>query len=1104
MNAKTSGGSDGAAIRALLLGLVFFASGASGLVYEVAWSRTLRLVVGSTTLSHTIVLTAFMGGLALGSWVAGRRIDRVARPLRVYGVLELAIGAYGLLLPFLVSAASPLLGALYRSCEGRPGLFAVGELLLLGPIVLPGSALMGATLPTLGRAVTRSSVAREGGWLYAVNTLGASAGAALSGFVIMPALGLMATTLVAAITNGALAVAVFAIAARWPEVDSPPSTDVPGGKAPEPAPQAASRLATESRAESTAALAVALTGLAGMTLQIVWTKLFVTSVGSSTFAFTGVVAVYIVGIGAGAALGTRLLGLARPAVLLAVAALASALGAAFTVPFFAWLPTHVAELTSERISDLTAGSLAPLVGHEMLWLLVGLGPATLFLGATFPLGVAAAGGSPRSPGRALARVSTASSLGSIVGALLGGLVLLPSVGLSNTLRVAALLMGVAGLVAVAGVSEGSRVARRWPVGLAGLLVVLVVSLPGPGARLLDAGGYLFVKSSDLAEVQKRAKEEQKTVDVRAVVERHDKLLAHGEGEDLVAARYGVGYDEYLVINGKVDASSRADVETQLLLSHITLLIHGPGAKRVCVIGLGSGMSAGAALAYPWVERVDVVEISRTVYEIVKGSRLFDFLSHGALEDKDRTRLLLADGRTHIWNSSDLYDVIVSEPTNPWIAGVGDLYTTEHFEHLRQRLAPGGVVGQWLQGYSTTPELFRTIVRTFRGVFPDCQIWRFAQGEDFLLVAGRDGGDLTISLAQVQAVASANPKLAESLAEADVFSPGSLEWYFALDVAGVKEIAGEGPKNTDDLGFLEYHAPAALFQDAFPLDDPRAVELARSARSPFLDADPDELARIRALREDYYKACRLRRYEPDPDALRRAEAILGKIVDLAPPPATFVKAQRSEVLAERLLRGEIKGDEAIRDALARMAEVPSRSPRVLASYAKAAWEVGEVGLAESAYRRVLELRPFWDEGRTRLATILAGRRAFPEALEVLAGVEEPSAESLGLQGTALAGLGKSADARTAFERAVALDPRAFKAWIGLGKIKGAAKDLAGAREAFERAAACEPKAAGVWFNVALASYQLHDLPRAREACAKALEVDPRDERALQLRAELGSP
>jgi spermidine synthase/tetratricopeptide (TPR) repeat protein/MFS family permease len=1148
---RATQGEASSGLRAALLGLVFFVSGSSGLIYEVAWTRTIRLFVGSTTLSHTIVLAAFMGGLALGAWIAGGRADRAARPLRVYGILELAIGAYGLLVPFLVRALGPALGALYRACEGRPWAFALGELLVLGPVILPGSALMGATLPVLGRAIARAraapgGVARDGGWLYAVNTLGAAIGAALAGFELLPLLGLTATTLVAALTNGALAAGVFAIEGRWPGEShwfsgaSPPKSPRHGGTSrpperselrsppcggePPPSAALARPLGDASRANSfeierdprastaddeddasgaprAAALAIALTGLAGMTLQIAWTKLFVTSAGSSTFAFTGVVAVYILGIGAGAALGTRLLSLkTNSARLLAGAAIGSAVAAAFTVPFFAYLPGRVAELTVERIQQLMSEDLAPVLAWECVFLAVGLGPATVCLGATFPLGVAVAGGSPHRPGRALGRISAASSLGSIAGALGGGLVLLPVFGLTGALRLAALLMGGAGLVAL-GVAPGGRRARAtWGLGALATLVVLVLTLPGPDARILDSGAYLFRGSQRVQEARKRAQSRGETADALEPVRRPDRLVKHGEGDDLVAAVYSTGYDEYLVINGKVDASSHADAETQLLVAHITMLLHGPGAKNVCVIGLGSGMTTGAVLAHPGVERVDLVEISPTVVETVRSSRLFGFLSHGALDDP-RTRLLLADGRTHLWHASERYDVIVSEPTNPWIAGVGDLYTREHFARVKERLAPGGVVGQWLQGYSTTPELFKTLVRTFRSVFPDVQIWRFAQGEDFLLVARREGGELSMKLADVKSVASGNERLLESLEEANVFSPSSFFWFFSLDSAGVRELVGEGEENTDDSGYLEFHAPAALFRDAFPLDEPSAVALADNARSPFPDGSDEELARVRALKQDYYRACRLRRYDRS-GALVEADGILKRIIEKAPPPATFVKSERAAVLAERLLREELTDGETVRAALDDMAEVPLRSARVLASYASSAWKVGEVGRAETAYRRVLELRPFWDEGRTRLATILIARRDWSEALEVLAKVATPTGESLALEGAAQAGLNRPDAARAAYERAVALDPSASKAWTGLGRLRAQANDLAGAREAYSRAVEGEPKIAAAWFNLAAASYALHDLERAREACTRALALDPKDERVRALARELG--
>ncbi|MBI3722567.1 tetratricopeptide repeat protein, partial [bacterium] len=1002
----------------------------------------------------------------------------------------------GLVLPAILRAASPILGALYRSCESRPTLFAVGELAILAPIILPGASLMGATLPALGRAVTRANVAREGGRLYAINTLGAALGAGLAGFWILPSLGLQATTIATAATNGWLAVLVLVldrgIAQRAPL--PPPDTGKPDDE-------------EDTRGfPRLAALAVGLTGLAGMTLQIVWTKLFVVSVGSSTFAFSGVVAVYIVGLGVGAALGTWALGWkVSPARLFVFAASGSGLLASLTPIFFAWLPGSAALFVYEFSSQLQEGVLTPVLVRELALLLLALGPPTILLGATFPLAVAVAGGSPSRPGRALARVSSASSVGSIGGALVGGLVLLPLLWLAGALRAGALLMAAAGLLALGakrastgGATEAGKpehLQRVLELAPTLLIVLLLPIVPSPSPQVIDSGAFLNMWKA-VPDVTRQG------LSLSQTLRRNDKVLKHVEGDDVVASLYSEGgHDEYLVTNGKVDASTRFDAETQLLLGHVPMIVRGRGAKRVCVIGLGSGMTTGAALSYPDVEHVDLVEISKTVLDVVGSSELFTTLSRDALHDK-RTHLHLADGRTHLWHSGETYDVIVSEPTNPWIAGVGDLFTREHFERVKERLAPGGVFCQWLQGYSTTSELFSMNVRTFRSVFPGTTLWRCALGEDFLLVTTREGTDPAVKLEDLRAAMRASPRLTAMLEEAGVFEPEGLIWYFALDKDGVAELGkGDSPINTDDSGYLEFHAPAGLFAlDSQPLDTKAMQECATRARSPFVDAREDDVKRVRAARPDYYEAVTVWRTERA-GTLSIAERLLARVLRMNPPAPAVVKTLRVEILGQRFHRGELVGLDR-KAALDDAEDVKIFSPKALFSFARAAWSLGDKERGDRYARRALELRPAWDQARTAISEMLIGRKDFASALAILDQVRDPDAHTFTLRGSALADSGRAEEARECLARAVALDPRYYLAWIALGALRERSADAAGARDAYERAVLAKPDSPDGWFLVARASFGLKDLGRAREACERALAIAPDDHRPRALLVQIG--
>ncbi|MEZ0229264.1 MAG: tetratricopeptide repeat protein, partial [Planctomycetota bacterium] len=637
--------------------------------------------------------------------------------------------------------------------------------------------------------------------------------------------------------------------------------------------------------------------------------------------------------------------------------------------------------------------------------------------------------------------------------------------------------GVFGLLA-------SDLRRTWLLPGSGIVLATLL-LRGPDATLIDAGAFLYGRD--------RFKEKES--DAKPTVRRAARLIFHGEGEDLVAAVYERGTDNFLVVNGKIDASSYLDAETQRLVGHLPILLHGGAVKKVAIVGLGSGMTADAAVSHPGVERVDTVEISRTVVEAVRASTLFQQLTHGVLDDP-RHRLLIGDGRTHIRHSRERYDVIISEPTNPWIAGVGDLYTTEHFTNVKERLAPGGVFAQWLQGYATTSALYWTIVRTFTDVFPDAQLWRFAGSADTLLVARREGGPLTVKFSEVKQAMLASPRLKASLEDAGMEGPESLAWYFDLDPPGVRTLAAGEVRNTDDSGWLEHRAPFALYEFANPLDEKGARELQKVAASPFPELDAETSRKIRAALPVYHEAVLLAE-SANGAYLADAEKRMRRALELGPREAPLVRHQLAAILALRLARAQYGVESEARAAFDEIARLEPRALWVIDLYAQAARRAKLAKEETAALRKIVALRPLLDEPRVRLAEVLSAQRDHQGALDALAPLATETADVLAGRGLALAGLGRLDEARAAIEKAVGRDPSSSRAWATLGVIRAQANDLAGAKAAFEKVVALRPKEAAGWFQLGLACFKLGDGIRAEECCRKALEIDPNDERAKGL-------
>ncbi len=766
--------------------LIYLISGAAALLYEVLWLRLLTLAVGHTAAAVGILLAAFMGGLAFGSWGAGRAVGRdagawpPARALRAYAVLELGIAACALLLPLVLTAARPALVWAYAGEGGR--LFDVVMGILALVLLAVPAAAMGATYPLAVRWMDRA------GALYAANTSGAAIGAALTGFVLLPALGISGTTLVGVVLNVAAAVGAIALArtARRDTVHR-------GGRSTHNVQSVGQAHPTTVRL---ALIAAAVSGLVSLLFQVTWTRILAMVLGPTTYAFGAMLVAVIAGMAIGSAIVamrvSRRAVAPRSVVTLCGAALIAAAAAALAAGFVVdRVPLMMAAAVSRP--DVTFDA----VFLRQLLLVVALQmPMTIALGAVFPLTLAMADADPRRVS-ILYAINTSAA---IAGALLGSFVLIPAAGLQGTIRIGAGLLLAAGWAIV----RLGATQRRWgshvfAAAAAGVAVAALFMPPWNPARLAN-GGYRYAAA--LAEG-----------DIETGLEA-GQLVYYREGAAGTVSVRQVPGALSLAIDGKVDASNAADMLTQKLLAHLPLLLH-PDPRRVGIIGLGSGVTLGAALTHP-VDRVDVIEISP---QVVEASRFFATENHNALDDP-RTRLIVGDGRAHLHLTPDTYDVIVSEPSNPWMAGVATLFTREFFLAARERLAPGGLLTQWAHTYSISQEDLQSIVATFLSVFPDGTAWLVAES-DLLLIGG--AGPIPALDAGI-AGAWARPGVAADLAEIDVRNPLSV---LSLYVAGgqvLRQFAGNAVIQTDDRLQLEYTAPRAVygrFQQA-NVDSLRAV------------------------------------------------------------------------------------------------------------------------------------------------------------------------------------------------------------------------------------------------------------------------------------------
>ena len=805
----------------------FFVSGVCGLLHQIVWTRLLRHVMGNDTFAITTVLCAFMGGLALGSYAGGRLIDRRRDALRVFAILEGAIALYCLLLPTLIDLTEPIYVHIYRSTEASFYTFSLLRFIFSGLLLLLPATMMGATLPILTRFLVRSPdrVGWPVGTLYGVNTFGAVAGAAATGFLLLPSLGLQKTIYLGCLLNFAVCTAglvLFQRARRWTEQspgiqqqNAPPARR----SAPEPAPHDGGPVMV--------ALLVGygFSGLAALVYEIAWTRVLSLMIGSSVYAFSLMLTAFILGLAAGSVAYARFADRARdPLLNLGVIEMAIGLSALCVVPIFGQLPFFVTDMiawTGESFWLLQLTEFA-------LVLLIMLVPTTL-MGAAFPLAARIAVRTPDAVGRSVGKVYGCNTLGSIVGAFAGGFVLIPALGIQYTIVVAVAVNVLIGCLFF-GLGHHRGPARGGLV-MASVLaaaIAMVWWIPCWDAARLTIGPFMQAQMISRHTALSTATLEKIVAD--------GKVLYHNEGisTTLTVKQYASG-ERTLFVNGKPDASSHGDLPTQILSAHLPLLFH-PDPDSALVIGLASGITLGSAGLYP-VRTLDCVEIAPAMIE---ACHFFDAHNHQILSDP-RARVIIADGRNHLALSSAAYDVIISEPSNPWIAGIGDLFTREFFDLCRRRLTNGGLALIWFDMYNNNTTTFGSVIHTFRSVFPYMSIWNPLEG-DYLLIGSET--DLTVDH-QALARRMARPEVAEDLARIGIETVPELLGHLVIGGAGAERISRGAPMCTDDNGLVEFSAPRALIHKESELALLDTIEQHREADLSFLSGNPETLAPLRA-------------------------------------------------------------------------------------------------------------------------------------------------------------------------------------------------------------------------------------------------------------------
>lgn len=773
----------------------FFLSGLCGLIYEVAWARMLTLVFGSTTQSIATVLATYMFGLGFGSFLAGRSLGRIRSLKNAYALIEMGLGVYAACFIVVLASAQRLHALVFPYVFDAPAALAAVRVLIVAVILLVPTTLMGATLPVLSQILAPSrNIGLGVSRLYAVNTLGAALGAFLCAYAAIPTLGLNGTIYAGAALNILLGLIILKL--PW---------DKPGHQ-----PDARSTQALDL-ARTSALVVSAVAGFIGMMLENAWSHALVMVFGTSVYAFATMLASYLVGLGLGSLAAGRLVDRVRvPLKTLAFIMALLGLSVLGTTPIIGRLPSWFVSVFSDMHT-----SWAKVISLEFGVCFLIMLPPTFFSGASFPF-VARLAAPHGSTGRAVSDAYSTNTMGCIIGSLATGFALIPFLGSERTL----LLAGALALFAGGGLLLSSPPPRRLalPIGLAVVGLAGFLFLPGWDALVMNSGVYVYSRSMGGASVKDRMAEYN--------------LLYNREGATATVAvlesRRG---HRILRINGKTDGSSEGDNYTQMLLGYLPVL-YAHRQENALVIGLGTGVSSGCVLDLPF-KSVETAEISP---EVIEASHYFSELNNAVFSDP-RSTLRVLDGRTWLMAMPRSYDIITSEPSNPWQTGNANLFTVDFFRLAARRLAPGGVFSQWLPFYNMSPSHFRLILKSFRTVFPHVNVWLAAT--DTVIIGSAE--PLVIDPNRLKETL-ANPAVRSKLASLDINSTASLFSFFYLDEQAAEALTA----NTDGLNLdlhplVEFDSPKYLLGPNRPdillaiLDDSYAAKLPLAGPSgPDLD------------------------------------------------------------------------------------------------------------------------------------------------------------------------------------------------------------------------------------------------------------------------------
>lgn len=1027
----------------------FFFSGACGLMYQVAWLRVLSLVFGNTTFATSTILSSYMAGLGLGALYFGKRIDKSKmHPLRAYAWLEGGVAVFAFMTPLLWKLIEWLMIGFYRGFEPSFIVLNMFKFVIAFAALFIPTFLMGGTLPIVSKYFVkrREETSKFVGFLYALNTFGAFFGVLFTGFYALYAIGVWQTVYLAGFLN----LIIFVIFRKASDVGDDKSNEVADVT---PVSPVESKQGEDiSGVRGTLLFLFGCSGAVSMMYEVGWTRVLAMSLGSSVYAFSIMLATFLLGIAIGSYLFTRYS--KRFTVTLRTFSVLQLLTALFVflgINVFMDMPFYFVQVFKWAKADPAMME----VGKFMLCSMVML-PPTLVIGAMFTCFIDLYKGS-HDLGQDVGTAYFSNTIGTILGAALTGFFVIPVIGIQQTLFVGAWINVVIG-VAVFFLSSAPVISKKSAVpAVVALTVILAMIQVQPwDAKVISSD--TAVKPDNLVHLSKQEfKDSFRGRDIIFYKEGHSATVS------VIKARDNIS----LAVNGKVDASIR-DGFTQYLLGHLPMILH-PDPKKALVIGLGSASTVAAVAAHE-VKEVHVVELEDAV---VQAAPFFGKLNRNVLNDP-RVKMFVNDGRNFLLMQPDKYDVIVSEPSNPWMAGVANLFSLEHFKTMKEHLSENGVACQWLHAYSMSPDDLAMIIHTFTQAFPYVQLWT-SYYPDLMLVGYHSPTKLDFSQVQEK---FKNPQMLADLGEYGVQTPESLLGSFWLDDGELRQIAKDASTHSDNKPLLEFSAPKSLYVQTLDKNY-QYLDAVRSFDYNFLSIKPVPRQNLYLMQEVARSLLAKKMYR---DALMALQVA----VQIGPgnDPRTMeidaiLKYQLNDIDTAQVLLEQLLGRDGLsHEGFFYLGEIYSAKNRP--------------DEARKLYERAVALNPNETKYQRSLANTLFTLEQFPQALKLYENILAVTGNDFDIIKQLVEihlRISKMGVKVAALEHMAAAYPHYGPVFLQLGQIYESVKQYENSLQAFKRFAELAPEQAGAFINLARIYEKLGKADPMRRAMKRAVELNP---------------